>query len=51
MKPLVTSANALRVLATGLAPEAVDASVDLHLSETDEAEYLVTANDDLGHSV
>ncbi|BBY77383.1 hypothetical protein MPRF_42820 [Mycolicibacterium parafortuitum] len=47
MKPLVTSANALRVLATGLAPEAVDASVDLHLSETDEAEYLVTANDDL----
>lgn len=47
MKPLVTSANALRVLATGLAPEAVDASVDLYPSETDEAEYLVTADDDL----
>lgn len=46
MKPLVTTVRALKELATGLAPDAVNTSATLSAFEDDGAEYLISVEDD-----
>ncbi|MDO2970941.1 DEAD/DEAH box helicase [Mycobacteroides abscessus] len=45
MKPLVTTANALKELATGIAPSAISTSTSLFSWEGADAEYLFTNKD------
>ena len=45
MKPLITTVRALRELATGLSPEAVDSSPILFEVELPNAVYLISAED------
>lgn len=47
MKPLVTTVRALRELATGLSPQAVEASAILHEVDMQDATFLISADDDV----